>query len=279
MSNLSAQRFFGELGDLGGQATLSRFVFFEEHQLRQGMTSPAMIFGNPRSGPGATPRSRAAFSLMELIMVIAIMVILAGLLVPAVNSLTVTAGRKGALNTLMTTFEQARAAALESGANVYIVFWQRSYPEKDSLIVLREPVEWKKEEAAYLAKGRLIPISKYIHMPKGVLLYGGKGKNVFTHARPDGNSPNELADLLKQMPKTGGAAPDWSQVGYVKFLPTGVIAYPDKDHSRLIVSEGVRDENGTETLIADRKNKHGGFEVITFRRFTGRASLEVSTIE
>lgn len=225
------------------------------------------------------PKSRhpatLGFSLVEILAVMAIIVIMLSLLTPIVSSFTSTAGRKGAINILMNTFEAARSAALESGANVYVLLWQRQYPENDCLIVVRDPVEWKKEEQTALDKGERIALTRYIPMPKGVLLYGAKGANVFS---PPSDS-SELKALVQQMPEVGGTKPDISEIGYIKFGPTGSILFPDKNHCKVVVSEGVRDANHTEALIASRKNSRGGFEIITFRRFVGRAAVDVSTIE
>jgi len=40
----------------------------------------------------------------------------------------------------------------------------------------------------------------------------------------------------------------------------------------------VRGSGGTEALISQKKDASGGFEIISLRRYTGRASLEVSTL-
>ncbi len=228
---------------------------------------------------GHQPDRRGAFSLLELITVIAIIVIMLSLLAPAINSMTSTAGRKGALNILMNTFEQARAAALESGANVYVVLWQRQFPDNDRIIVLRDAVEWNKNEKPQFDSGDKVPLTRYIQMPRGVLLYRGKGKSILSTSPPNGET-SELDELLKQLPKSGGVAPQKSEIGYVKFSPTGTIQYPaSKDYSRVIISEGVRGTGGTEAILAGRKEKQGGLEIITFRRFTGRASVDVSTLD
>jgi type II secretory pathway pseudopilin PulG len=218
-------------------------------------------------------------TLVELLAVMAIIVIMFSLLAPAVNSMTSTAGRKGALNILMNTFEQARAAALESGTNVYVVLWKREFPEPDSVIVLREVPGWEISPNSDASKPAgssqvvFVPLTRYISLPKGILLYDGKGKNVFKSSPPED-------DLFSQLPQAGGISPKKSEIGYVQFSPTGGIQHPeDKDYSRLYVSEGVRGTNGTEALIAGGKERQGGFEIITFRRFTGRASVDVSTID
>jgi type II secretory pathway pseudopilin PulG len=218
------------------------------------------------------PRKRiAAFSLVELMAVIAIILILTSLLGPAINSMTSTAGRKGAVNTLMNTLEQARAAALETGANVYVILWQREFPDQDSLIVVRDPVEWNANE-----QGKdFIPLTKWIQLPKGVLLYSGKGKSIFGLGVPKSLPSGALSQL-----KTGGSTPSEGHVAVLQFGPSGTVQHPSGKlyNFPIIVSEGVRGTGGTEAILADKKQKNGGFEIIRLRRFTGRASLEVSTL-
>jgi len=225
---------------------------------------------NLRKGTSAA----RAFSLVELLAVMAIIVLMASLLAPAVKSFTSTAGRKGAVNILMNTFEQARAAALETGSNVYVVLWKRQFPDRDSLIVMKEASEWDpqmKGKSLDEDKITLIPLSRYLPIPEGVLLFDGKGKNVF-------KASSMSADLLDQLPKTGNEQPKSDEVGYVMFSPNGTVQHPSNStECKLFISEGVRGTGGTEALIASKKEKQGGFEIISFRRFTGRASVDVST--
>jgi hypothetical protein len=84
---------------------------------------------------------------------------------------------------------------------------------------------------------------------------------------------------ISAIPKgPGNVTPSPSDIAVVKFTPTGTIQNPaDKDDCRLMIGEGVRGSDGNETLINTKKDA-GLFDVITFRRFTGRASLDVSTL-
>jgi prepilin-type N-terminal cleavage/methylation domain-containing protein len=222
------------------------------------------IFKSPR-------RARSAFSLIELIAVMAIIAILLGLLAPGISAMTSTAGRKGAVNILMNTFEQARVAALESGAKVYVVLWQREWPEQDCLMVARDPVDWNPNEAGK----DLIPLTRWISLPKGVLLY-----------KPKAGSSNVFGDtsysdkLLAALPATGNARPTADTVGVITYAPTGVILTPSpasKNALRVIVAEGIRGAGNSVALLT--KNKEQGlFDIIDFRRYTGRPTLDVSSL-
>ncbi len=143
--------------------------------------------------------------------------------------MTSTAGRKGAVNILMNTFEQARVAALESGANVHVVLWQREWPEQDCLMVARDPVSWNPNEAGK----DLIPLTRWISLPKGVLLYKPKtgSGNIFADT-------SDHSDLLSALPATGNTRPTAETVGVITYAPTGVIVTPSaKSALRVIVAE------------------------------------------
>lgn len=204
----------------------------------------------------------SAFSLIELMAVVAIIAILLALIAPAIGNFGSTAGRKGAVNILMNTMEQARVAALESGRDVHLVFSRRQFPERDAIMVVRE-------RAPDDTTPGYEQLTRWTQLPKGVLLYGGKGTSLLS-----GNATGAF-DISK-LPFT---LPANSVINVLTFNAFGGVAYPtNKNDLMLIVSEGVRGEGGTEAIIANKKDQVGGFEIITLRRFTGRASLEVSSI-
>jgi prepilin-type N-terminal cleavage/methylation domain-containing protein len=204
----------------------------------------------------------SAFTLIEMLAVIAIIAIMMALIAPAVGNFGSTAGRKGAVNILMNTMEQARVAALESGRDVYVVFVQREFPERDAIAVLRDP-DPDSDTTTYEF------LTRWIKMPKGVLLYGGKGTSILSATAP---LTVFDVDLIPEPVMSGN-------LKVLKFNSFGGVEFPFKRIERmLIVSEGVRGAGGTEAIVADKKDQIGGFEIITLRRFTGRASLEVSAI-
>jgi type II secretory pathway pseudopilin PulG len=198
-----------------------------------------------------------------MLAVAAIISILLALTVPVVGAFTSTAGRKGAVNILMNTLEQARVAALESGRDVHVIFWRREFPEKDAVMVVREPETGSSADPYEL-------LTRWIEMPKGVIFYEGKKNGIL-----DGKSVGNF--LVTRLPKKQEPS---GLYDVLTFNGSGVISYPgpSKTGLMLFVSEGVRGTGGTEAIIANRKDQVGGFEIISLRRFTGRASLEVSTL-
>jgi prepilin-type N-terminal cleavage/methylation domain-containing protein len=73
------------------------------------------------SVPALRGRFRA-FTLIEMLVVMAIMVLALAALIPAVTSLSKSSGRQASTNNLIGAIEQARAEAIKSGQATYVVF-------------------------------------------------------------------------------------------------------------------------------------------------------------
>ncbi len=199
----------------------------------------------------------SAFSLVEMLAVIAIISIMLALIAPAIGNFGSTAGRKGAVNILMNTMEQARVAALESGRDVHIVFWRRQFPERDAIMVVRERA-WDDTDPGYEQ------LTRWMQLPKGVLLHNNHATNILS--QPVSTDRVDASLLPGQVPA--------SEIGALTFNGFGGVIYPNSN-LMLFVADGVRGTDGSEAVF---RSDSGIFEIISLRRFTGRASLEVSAI-
>jgi len=206
-----------------------------------------------------------AFSLIELLVVMAVIAIMLSLLLPAITGFNSTAGRRGAVNTLMNTFEQSRVAALEAGRTVYVLFARPDFPEQDAIMVVRETES---------GTGPYEQLTKWIKLPKGVLLHDPTAGNNLLKAGQTGSGLDTT-----RLPAASPVAA--ANLGVLVFNEAGGIAFPsaDKTQRKLIVSEGVRGSGGTEALISGKKQGAGGFEIISLSRYTGRSQLDVTTVQ
>ncbi len=206
--------------------------------------------------------STHGFSLVEMIAVIAIIAILLTLLAPAIGAFSSTSARKGAVNILMNTFEQARVAALETGSDVDVILWRRAFPDPDAILVVRQENEFVDGTS-----GGVIPLTKWINLPKGVLLK--------TIPRSLASSSSSLPPGVTANDLPGDAAKD--RLSGIRFNASGAIVFPPKTDLRLFVSDGVRDAGGSEAQIGATAQSTL-LEQISFARFTGRAQLDISNI-
>lgn len=211
-------------------------------------------------------RKYKGFSLVELLVVIAVIVVMVAAMAPAISGFSSTAGRRGAVNILMNTFEQARVAALEGGKPVYVVLWRRVFPEQDAVAVLRETDD---------GSGAYERLTRWIKIPKNVLLHqpaaGASALSV--------TAPASIFSLTR-MPESFSVASGES-INVIVFNESGGLSFPTtKANRKLIISEGVRGNGGTEALLSDTKQRDkGGFEIISISPYTGRAQLDVSTVQ
>ncbi len=112
----------------------------------------------------SVPRA-GGFTLMELLIVVVIMAVMAGLMVPAVRGLVGVQGKRGGMNTLASVLEQARLTAMQNGVPAYVGFpFGAPDPElaHSSVIVLRKEKEGE-------APG-LKPVSRWMRMPRGIYI-------------------------------------------------------------------------------------------------------------
>jgi len=203
------------------------------------------------------------FSLLELLLVIAVMAIMMSLLLPAVSGFSSTAGRRGAVNILMNTFEQARVAALESGQTVYVGFANKNFPVDDmkfaAFVVFRTPTE---EEKVTSGKDDVIVLKKWTRLPKNVAFKQVDSSLIGSQTK-DFEGLQYGGENLKELP-------------YVAFNSSGAVEEP-ASNLRVFLYEGYY---ANEKEILTRKNGQEGsgalFEKISLSRYTGRAQLDIT---
>jgi prepilin-type N-terminal cleavage/methylation domain-containing protein len=210
-------------------------------------------------------RKNGGFSLLELLTVVAIICILVALLVPSVAAFTSTGGRKGAVTLVMTTLEQARVSAIETGREVVVVFWKKngtdgSQPdEQDAMLIIR-----KNDAEAWE------PITRWIKLPRGVLFHGEDAESKILY---DASGLEAVCDTsVDSLPGN----PSKNTLGAVHFSPNGAVQLPSTSNGlRIALTEGQRGPDGT---LVVNKQKDGGHEVISLARYTGRVTLDISML-
>lgn len=150
-----------------------------------------------RLSRGIERQKRAkAFTLVEMLVVVAVVAVLSGLMVPAVQGLMGSSGRRGALNTVTAVLEQARIAAIESGTSAYVGFPTTAQDKTNGysrLIIFRDP---RPGEAAPVA------LTRWQRLPTGVYFQAGDN---FTSATTNRSVtlPRLGGENLTQIPALG----------------------------------------------------------------------------
>ena len=197
-----------------------------------------------------TERSRAAFTLVELLAVIGIMGLLAAVGVPALKGLTGSGGRKQALSQLMGALEIARNTAISTGTNAAVIFPDSSFGSGEA---------YKSRSMAVVAwnatntNAPATMIGSWIVLPQGVALFPNsisalpQGTNISVRILTSSNTANFRAIRFQS---DGGLDENQSP------LPTNGIAF----------FEGT--VTGTTT---NSTSKMTNFETVRLSRYTGRA--------
>lgn len=225
------------------------------------------------TGKNGKNRSVAGFTLIEMLAVMGIMLVMLGMLLPAINDALGSRGRKGAVNILLNTFEQARVSALEQSTNVYVGFADGNIPDNavggrnagfayTRFIVFRE---YNADiDPATATPPKYVALTKWLTLPKGISFKSGKGTVT------DSNSGGTMTVAAND--KFPGIAQTYT-MPVVEFSNTGIIQMPTSNLN-LFIYEGFW--SGSSDVFT-RSRGNSLFERITFSRFTGRAQLDITS--
>jgi prepilin-type N-terminal cleavage/methylation domain-containing protein len=193
--------------------------------------------------------SKAGFTLVEMLVVIAVIAILTGLTLPALRGLTGSNGLRGGVNTVLATLDQARAAAIENGASVYVGLPPSTFKSAQdpmmrhaSMIVFRGP---KQDEPS----GTIQPLSRWIRLPSGIAMVASNMTMTNIPSLPQG-----------LLPKLDGQDISPVVIAYDRF---GKIRTAVSAGTNLIVGEAIPSGDS----IAFKGNNR---EILTAQRLTGR---------
>ena len=210
-----------------------------------------------------------------MLAVMGIMLTMLGMTLPAINDVLGSKGRKGAVNILLNTFEQARVAALEQSTNVYVGFADKNIPDNNTqgaanygfaytrFIVFRE---YNADlDPASTPPPKYVALTKWLSLPKGIAFKSGTG--TVTNANSGGKIDILSADRFPSL-KEGYTMP------VIQFSNTGIIQMP-ASNLNLYIYEGFW---GGNSEVFTRASNNSLFERISFSRFTGRAQLDITNV-
>jgi prepilin-type N-terminal cleavage/methylation domain-containing protein len=215
-----------------------------------------------------------AFSLIELLTVMAVMGIMVGVAIPAVSGFGSAYKRKQTTSLVMNTLDQARVAALRSGENVHVIF-VRPPDGVDAMIVVGDQPLGSGQSDSVLH-------TRWIKLPEGIRFRGA----VDTVA--GGDLPHAVKasfnDLQRQWGQTYSGLPSSAYFG-VTFNSAGQVEFPSTGNLTLGIYEGTRSAGGAESAAGataqstQNLSESGLYEVIRLSRFTGRPRLDVASLQ
>lgn len=209
--------------------------------------------------------SSNAFTLLELMVVIGIIAIMLVALIPAVNSLTKSSGRKAAISSLLGAAEQARANAIKTGRATYLVF-----------PTFTGGTAATRERYHYRAFGIFEDDPGGTGTPKQLTNWNTLPTGVTVRAKT--GAPGSLTDLPDAASLTPAATftftpePNATAVFYcIKFSSNGEVESPANNVTLTVIEGHV---NGTTEVVTSAKDLSGepaARDSLRIAHLTGRA--------
>jgi len=205
-----------------------------------------------------------AFTLVEMLIVMIIMLIALGALIPAVTSLSKSNGRQAATSNLIGAIEQARAEAIKSGQPTYVVFPTFTSGTQSTL----DRYNYKSYAIFEDDPGNTPPVkqvSAWKTLPIGVSIRSGGTAPLSSLSDPSALTPPVTS--LTFTPDSS-AGPSFK---VLKFNANGEVESPPNNVS-LGIFEGFI--NGTSEVITGAKDGSGNplaAEYVSVSRISGRA--------
>jgi len=198
-----------------------------------------------------TERSRAAFTLVELLAVVGIMGLLAAVAVPALKGLTGSGGRKQALSQLMGALEIARNTAISTGTNAAVIFPDSTFASGDAYKYrAMAVVSWNATNASTPAT----MVGSWIVLPQGIAFFPNSLKTE--------NLPTATNISVRIL-----TTPITASFPGVVFQSDGAL---DESQSPL-PTNGIAFFEGTVTgTTTNGTSKMNNFETVRLTRYTGR---------
>lgn len=205
--------------------------------------------------------------MIEMLAVMSIMLIMMALAAPMIGDFATQSGRRGAVNILLNSFENARVAALQSGTNVYVAFADQNFPVEEmrynSFIIFRDRTEY---DTTIPADQEYVYLTGWRQLPDGIS-FQRQTNSVLNPAKA--NLTISAVDNFPQF--AAGTLP------IVQFMETGGIVQPSAGSGAnplaVYIYEGFFDSsNNTEV----NTSQIAGVDKFSLARFTGRMRHEIS---
>jgi len=210
-------------------------------------------------------RSRAAFTLVELLAVVGIMGLLAAVAVPTLKGLTGSGGRKQALSQVMGALEIARNTAISTGTNAAVIFPDVNFASQPYRYRSMAVITWDATNTNSVTTNSML--GSWITLPQGIVLHDAQINQLPTLTNttalriPPFTTPTNTMNLRAIVFQSDGAL---EESYYTNILTLNGIS----------IYEGAVINNFTTTTNTSKQTNN--VETITVTHYTGRPKLTLA---